>query len=153
MKKILLMFLVAFFASANANAQQLVVWLTGGKKVSIKVEDDLSTKFVDSKIVISSASFYTEYRRSQVLRYTYQDVVDDVEAPINGDKIFSQQGDDIMVKGLVPGDNVMLYDMNGILLETLTVDDSRAVKASLSGRPKGAYVLKVGEQSYKFMKR
>ena len=55
--------------------------------------------------------------------------------------------------GLADGTEVCLYAIDGKLLHTQTARSSQQTVVSLIGYPAGTYIVKVGDATYKFMKR
>ena len=155
MKKILLMLLVAFFATANANAQQsrLVVWQKNGQKVYFELGQQPRTTFKGDKIVITTSGMTTEYDRKNILRYTYEGISQEIESMSKDDFGIMQKDDLITIKGAKAYDALRLYDANGILLESKKADGSVPVTFSLAGRAAGVYIINIGNQSFKFMKQ
>lgn len=137
----------------QSGKQYLVVWKADGTKVSFDLEEEPSTKFSAGKLVISTSSMSAEYPLKSVVRFTYEGESTAISTPNPSGMGFSQKGDDIRVYGLGTDAAVQLYSLDGVMLESKKRDSDSTVNFSLSGRPSGVYVVKIGDHSLKFMKR
>lgn len=153
-KLTLMVFLLGCLFSTNAMAQQtLVVWQKNGQKVYFNLAEEPHTTFENGKLVITTSSMRTEYQLSSIIRYTYEGERTDIPSlPINGQG-FTQKGDDIEIRGVQADAAVQLYSPNGILLDTCKPDEQQIVRFTLENRPAGTYIVRVGDQTIKFMKR
>lgn len=132
---------------------RLVVWQKNGKKVFFELAEEPHTTFEQGKLVIMTNSVRTEYSIKDVLRYTFDGADTSISTPDPTDTGFTQKGDDIYVHGIQAGTAVQLYNLSGILLENRRADGQSSIHFSLTSHPAGTYIVKVGSQSLKFMKR
>lgn len=153
-RTILLLVLSLVFCAGAWAAPRLVVWQKNGQKVFYDLAEEPHTTFENGLLVITTNNVRVEYQLSNILRYTYEGVNTSIETPLPDGTGFRQNGDDIDVYGLAPDGTAQLYDLNGRLLESGTAEGNRNnVHFSLQNLPTGTYVVKVGDQSLKFMKR
>lgn len=153
-KLTLMVFLLGCLFSTNAMAQQtLVVWQKNGQKVYFNLAEEPHTTFENGKLVITTSSMRTEYQLNSIIRYTYEGEKTDIPSlPINGQG-FTQKGDDIEIRGVQVDAAVQLYSPSGILLDARKPDEQQIVRFTLENRPAGTYIVRVGDQTIKFMKR
>ncbi len=148
-----MLFLCALTASAQS-AQHLVVWQKNGQKAYFDLSEEPRTTFENGFLVISTSGFRTEYLRTNVLRYTFEgEFPDGIEMPIGNAKGYRQDGDNISIYGMPEGMIVELYNVAGALLDSRRSNGAQAINFSLAGQQPGAYLVKCGEQTLKFMKR
>lgn len=158
MKKNILLFLILTYAAvswAQTDAQWLVVWHKSGEKTYIELTDEPVTTFEDLQLVIRTSSTTASFPLQDVLRYTFEGVMTAINAPKPraGEIVFRQNASGMTFDGLADGTEVCLYATDGKLLHTQTVRSSRQAVVSLAGYPSGTYIVKVGDATYKFMKR
>lgn len=142
-----------FSTEVWAQSQRLVVWQKSGQKVYYELADEPHTTFDNGMLVISSNRIRHEYKLSDILRYTYDGEFNDIETPVGDGMGYRQSGDDLDIFGLEKGSLVQLYNMGGILLDSQKADGTNILHFSLSNRPAGTYLVKIGDQTLKFMKR
>ena len=151
---ILLLVLNLVFCAGTWAAPRLVVWQKNGQKVFYDLAEEPHTTFENGLLVITTNNVRVEYQLTNILRYTYEGVNAGIETPLPDGTGFRQNGDDIGIYGLAPDGTAQLYDLNGRLLESGTAEGNRNnVHFSLRNLPADTYIVKVGEQSLKFMKR
>lgn len=138
---------------ALADDQTLVLWLKNGQKVFYALSDEPRTTFESGKLVISSNRIRSEYHLSEVLRYTFDGEFTGVDATIADGTGFRQSGDDLDIFGLAEGTEAKLYSTSGVLLDEQNASGSKSIHFTLANQPAGVYLVKIGEQTLKFMKR
>lgn len=136
-----------------ADNQTLVLWLKNGQKVYYELSDEPRTTFEHGMLVISSNRIRSEYHLSEVLRYTFEGEFTGVDAPISDGTGFRQRGDELDIFGLAEGTEAELYSTNGVLLGEQKASGSKSIHFTLANQPAGVYLVKIGEQTLKFMKR
>lgn len=155
MKKILLIafMLVSLLSSAQTEKQRLVIWQKDGQKIYYELADEPVTTFANGLLIITSNKVCVEYKRSNILRYTYEGEKTNIETTVFNGMGFKQNDNDIYVYGVVQGSAAKLYNTSGVLLETQTTDGLNQLHFSLQNRPAGTYIINVGDQNLKFLKR
>lgn len=137
----------------NALAQlRLVVWQKNGEKVYFDLAEEPRTTFEKGLLVITTSRMRTEYQLSNILRYTHDGAATEISVPQSAGMGFTQKGDDIEIRCITANKVVQLYNPKGILLETRKTDGKNAINFSLKNLPAGTYIVKVDDQTLKFMK-
>lgn len=153
----LLLWLTAAGASAQDNAaQRLVVWMQDGQKVYFDLAKEPETTFDNGQLIIKcSGEAAAYYQLANVLRYTYEGAMTAIDAPKlrPGEVVFRQGTDQMQFDGLADGTQLAVYALDGKLLFTQTARSGQTATVSLAGRPAGTYLVKVGDATYKLMKR
>ncbi len=138
---------------AWADNQTLVLWLKNGQKVYYALSDEPHTTFKSGMLVISSNRIHSEYHLSEVLRYTFDGEFTGIDTAVEAGTGFRQSGDELDIYGLAEGTEAKLYSTNGVLLDEQNASNSRSIHFTLANQPAGVYLVKIGEQTLKFMKR
>lgn len=135
--------------------QRLVVWQKNGEKVYFNLTEEPETTFEDGKLVITTSKTTVYYQLANVLRYTYEgDITDVINSPLSPGRVHFKQGKDQMAfEGLAEGTKIEIYNLDGRLLQTMTARKAQQTTISLANRPNGTYLVKVGDVTYKFLKR
>ena len=157
MKLTLLMLLLALSLTAWAeddSTQRLVVWQKSGEKVYFDLTEKPETTFEEGQLVIKTTKTTVYYLLQNVLRYTYEGTMTAIDGPKlkPGEVRFLQGTDQMAFDGLPDGLTLELYSLDGKKLSTQTHGGERTV-LSLAGYPAGTYVVKIGDATYKFLKR
>ena len=134
---------------------RLIVWLKNGDKVTYELADAPVTTFSGSQLIIRSNKATIPYDRRNVLRYTYEDVVDKGVELMPGERRIqiNREGDEVVFRGLPVGSKASIYSVNGTLIEQCQVTDSQPLTLSLKNRPNGVYIVKAGTETIKLMKQ
>lgn len=142
-------------AAAQSDHQQLVVWLKNGQKVVHDLADKPETRFNAGYLMLSTDKVSISYPLTEVLRYTYEGNIPVVAVPSikPGEMRFQQGADEMRFDGLAAGTVMEVYSTDGKLLRTQKAVQGQTAVISLKGQPAGLYIVKIGDASYKFMKR
>jgi len=134
---------------------RLVVWLRSGEKVVYELAESPVTKFSGSQLIISTANATVPYARSQVLRYTYEDVVyQGIDLQPGERRVqIDRDGNSVTFRGLQDGTTVSVYAVNGTLLEQLNATGGQPMTVSIQHRPTGVYIIKAGTETIKLMRQ
>ncbi len=157
--KIKLTLIMMLMAAATGlwaqDTQRLVVWKTNGEKIYHELTDEPETRFANGMLMLSTKKVSISYPIAQVLRYTFEGYIPVVSVPAvkKGEVRFSQGTDEMRFDGLAGGTVLELYAPDGKLLRTQTAAEGQPAVVSLKGQSAGLYIVKVGDASYKFMKR
>ena len=151
----LLMLFVAIATQAEDTTQRLVVWQKSGEKVYFDLTEEPETTFENGQLVIKTTKTTVYYHLENVLRYTFEGAMTAIKAPKNrpGEVVFRQGTDRMSFDGLADGTRIDVYALDGKLLQTLTARSNESTVISLAGQPAGTYLVKVGDVTYKFLKR
>ena len=158
MKQKLLISLFALLTAVTAWAdtqQRLIVWQKNGQKVSFDLAEEPETTFENGKLVIKTTRTTVYYQLENILRYTYDGDITDVVGPkLRPNEIRFMQGKDQMAfDGLADGTVLEIYSLDGMKLGTMQAKGGERTTVSFSSRPAGTYIVKVGNASYKFLKK
>ena len=159
LKYLILAFLLTFGAPAlmaeDEGSQQLVVWLKNGQKIRHDLADKPETRFNAGYLMLSTSKVSVSYPLTDVLRYTFEGNIPVVSVPsVKPGEIRVMQNDNAMAfEGLPDGTRLEVFTLDGKKLQTLTARNGQRTLVSLQGQPAGTYLVKVGETTYKFMKR
>lgn len=159
MKRQLLTSLVLIFVSmmtfAQADTQRLVVWQKSGEKVYFDLNEEPETTFEGTQLVIKTNTTTVYYQLENVLRYTYEGTMTAIEGPKlkPGEVRFMQGSDQMAFDGLPDGTTLEVYSLDGKKLFTKQALSGQRTVLSLASHPAGTYIVKVGDATYKFLKR
>ncbi len=159
MKKILFLLmalaLLPTVARADDAAQQLVVWLKNGQKIRHDLADKPETRFNAGYLMLSTSKVSVSYPLTDVLRYTFEGDIPVVSVPsVKPGEIRVSQNDNAMLfEGLPDGTNVEVFSLDGKKLSTQKAHTGQKTLISLQRQPAGTYLVKVGDATYKFVKR
>jgi hypothetical protein len=140
---------------AQTTTQRLVVWQKSGEKVYFALSEEPETTFDDGKLVIKTTKTTVYYQLENVLRYTYEGTIDAIDGPKlrPGEVIFRQGTDQMAFDGLADGTRLTVYALDGKQLQTITAHGGQQTVVSLAGQPAGTYIVKIGDTTFKFVKR
>ena len=159
MKRQLLTTFVLIFVSmmtfAQDATQRLVVWQKSGEKVYFDLNEEPETTFEGTQLVIKTNTTTVYYQLENVLRYTYEGTMTAIEGKKlrPGEVIFRQGSDQMAFDGLADGTRIDVYALDGKLLKTMKSLGGQQTVISLAGQPAGTYIVKIGDATYKFLKR
>ncbi len=157
-KKIFLMMalvLLPSMAVADDATQQLVVWLKNGQKIRHDLADKPETRFFAGYLMLSTSKVSVSYPLTDVLRYTFEGDIPVVNVPsVRPGEIRVSQNDNAMLfDGLPDGTSVEVFSLDGKKLATQTAHAGQQTLVSLQRHTAGTYIVKVGDATYKFVKR
>ena len=153
---ILFMSLIAVASGTWADTQQrLIVWMKNGDKVYFNLVEEPETTFENGLLIIKTPRSTVSYQLENVLRYTYDGDITDVVGPkLRPNEIRFMQGKDQMAfDGLADGTELEIYSLDGMKLGTIQAKEGERTTVSFQNRPAGTYIVKVGDATYKFLKR
>lgn len=152
-----MLFLAATMMSMaqDNSAQTLVVWLADGTKVRHLLTDEPKTTFQNGALYLSTIRMSISYPLERVLRYTYEGNYNPVGiSQLRSGEVRMWQTDDaVKFEGLEPGTPVEVYGSDGVLQNRQTAQSGIATVASLTGLPAGVYIIKIKDQTIKFLKK
>ena len=159
MKRQLLTTFVLIFVSmmtfAQDATQRLVVWQKSGEKVYFDLNEEPETTFEGTQLVIKTNTTTVYYQLENVLRYTYEGTMTAIDGPKlkPGEVRFMQGSDQMAFDGLPDGTTLEVYSLDGKKLFTKQALGGQRTVLSLASHPAGTYIVKVGDATYKFLKR
>ena len=140
---------------AQTATQQLVVWQKSGEKVYFDLKEEPETTFENGMLVIKTNTTTVYYQLANVLRYTYEGTMTAIDGPKlkPGEVRFMQGSDQMAFDGLPDGTTLEVYSLDGKKLFTKQSLGGQRTVLSLASHPAGTYIVKVGDATYKFIKR
>ena len=103
---------------ANAQTQQLVVWMDNGDKVLFDLEERPKTIFVANEIVITTDNISVKYPLSKVMRYTYVVSPTSISNTQDEEIKISQRSNVLTFENLKQDTVINVYALDGTLLDT-----------------------------------
>lgn len=160
MKKLTTLIVLAALAAATARAQgettdALVIQMTTGETATFVLDERPKITFTPGNLVITSATYTTEYPLADLQHYTFKQVLaSNIAQPETGGQPTIEQADGQIILGNLPsGTTVTVYSIGGMAISTLTAtDDGRATISSAALAP-GVYIIKYGDKSLKIRKQ
>ena len=151
----LLLIFVSMMTFAQDATQRLVVWQKSGEKVYFDLNEEPETTFEGTQLVIKTNTTTVYYQLENVLRYTYEGTMTAIDGPKlkPGEVRFLQGTDQMAFDGLPDGTTLEVYSLDGKKLFTKQALGGQRTVLSLASHPAGTYIVKVGDTTYKFMKR
>jgi len=106
-------------------------------------------------LVLKTSKNTYMFQLQNILRYTYEGVMTAVESLEGrpGDMRFSQNAEEMKFEGLLEDTLFEIYTMDGKLIATQSTEKGKPTIVSLKGQPTGAYIVKAGNTTFKFLKR
>ena len=140
---------------AQDATQRLVVWQKSGEKVYFDLNEEPETTFEGTQLVIKTNTTTVYYQLENVLRYTYEGTMTAIEGPKlkPGEVRFMQGSDQMAFDGLPDGTTLEVYSLDGKKIFTKQALGGQRTVLSLASHPAGTYIVKVGDATYKFLKR
>lgn len=140
---------------AQDTMQRLVVWQKSGEKVYFDLSEEPETTFEEGVLVIQTSTTLVRYPISDVMRYTYEGEMTAIKKPVvqPGEIVFRQGADELSFDGLPEGVKLEVFSIDGKPLLSETARQGKTTVISLANYPTGIYIVKLGETTYKFLKR
>ena len=121
-----------------------------GKKPQVKFEG------TSLRVIISSKS-EAEFAISDIIRFTYTNRdpsgIDDLTIDYNPTEIGFQKDGVFVISQMKEGAVVNIYGMDGKVITQFTAKHAGSCRLNLSPLPKGVYIVKADNITYKIMKR
>lgn len=136
-----LFFLLGLFLQGWSQSVQLVVHAESGAKVTYALSENPIVKYRGDVLILTTESTTVEYPLADLQMFTFEETVDAVE------NVTMQQP---------KGDGtVHIYNVSGILVRTIQPSQTESADAKFSTRdlPRGTYIIKQGNLTYKITKK
>lgn len=132
---------------------RLVVWRTDGSKIVYSLSEQPKTTFTSEGVVITTNTVSVTYPLTQIVKYTYEGIASGIESVTNDGRILvSQDGYNFKFSNLKENTLVQVYSVNGSLISTHK-SEGKQISISLRDHANGVYIIKVGDTSYKVIKK
>ena len=159
MKKILLTFMLFAFAAASfANGKDVLsVLMKDGISVYFLLAEKPYITFQNDEMKIVSDTDEALVKRTLVERFEFVNEIptgiEDVEEQDEQLRAnFKLDGDAVYITGLAPGSKVVLYAMDGRVVNSSVAAADGCVTLSLNTLPSGIYIVKYNDTAIKFIK-
>ncbi len=154
---LLFMFCISSLAAAAGDAPKyFTVWMKDGQRIDLLLSDKPVVKFAEGTLRFEASSTILEYKASDVDSFTLEATpstgIHNVLSGGNDYKIL-QSGEMLYISNAEPNAQVMLYSVSGSIVMTSPADGQGRVSIPLNQLGRGAYVLKIKNNSFKIMKK
>lgn len=139
MRKFLLLLIVLLPAIASADdvkKHRMIVNLKSGEKVSFVVSEKPEVTFDGDNFCVKTTKSTFDYQRSAINDFYFEESSTGIEA-------FEYVGNGL----------VTIYDMSGHIVTTLKGDSPKVAKLLIDSFKPGMYIIKIGNQSIKYLKK
>ncbi len=138
---------------ADAAANYMTVELKGAKKFSFKLSDNPVVTYENGDLVVNGNAS-TSYAISGVKNFHFTEGDETAVENTNADmlRIVSSDDNTVSVENAPAGAKVLLVNAGGANVATTTADQSGTATITLPSA-KGVYVLTVGKQSFKVIRK
>jgi hypothetical protein len=151
MKQKLLAFITALvLVSGTAFAKSLVLTLSNGKKVYYLLDNKTATmmRFIDGKITVEA----DEYTFSNIKNF----YISEQDDPNSIEEVISKSNATYRANTLVVNTvntPVKVYTTNGMEVNAETSNTGCTTSVDLNNLAKGTYIIRIGDSSFKVMKK
>ena len=151
-KKMISIALLIFIGSIPAFSQTLVLYHIDGTNSSVQLFTKPKIMFVHDSIDISPPTISLRYSAKDILKFSFEDVATDATFPKVKEHFLQESGHVCIVEGVEASD-VHLYDLEGKRIPGRIMNSDAGVTIFLKELSAGVYLLKVGDKSFKIIKR
>ena len=154
MKKILSILAILFSLPMYAD-HHLVIETNNSKKHSYSLEDNPVISFNNDILVIKTDKIELSYPISDIAKYyfTKEDTgISSVNGDVNNIHFNYTNTDFLLIEGIASEDNVNVYEINGRTCYVNIVRNSNSITIELKTLPKGIYLVKVNNHSFKLIR-
>lgn len=134
----------------------LVIEINNSKKHSYSLEDNPVISFDSKRLIIKTDKIELSYQISDIVKYYFIKEDDTSISSINGDAnnihINYTNNDFILIEGIAEEDNVNVYEINGRTCHVNITRSNDSVIVELKNLPKGIYLVKVNNHSFKLIR-
>lgn len=139
----------------------LFVWLSDGHHDAYSFDEKPCIAYYDGGLIISTQTGEYRYEHAKVHKITFSDTdtpkASDTETSVSSVESDSpemeRRGDEVSMRGMIPGGNVYVYDIGGRLMDTLTVGEDGTLTFAISRLSSGIYIIKTETITYKIIKK
>lgn len=151
-KKILLSALISFVGFSTANAIDKIVFeMQDGTSISFCLEDEPKITFDETCIDVATVDNLYHIPLESFLWIRFNT---DINAGIKETSLITEFSSDIIIVNNVnPAIKISLYNMEGKVFPIKVIQEGSSKIISISELEKGNYVLCVGQNKFKFVKK
>ena len=151
LKRLFLFLALLLFVVTGLKAQTLVLHHADGTTTDVQLYLMPRIQFQNDRVLITSSVLDMDYPKENVLRFSYKDVTNGIEAVKNKAE-FSRENGQLVFHGIQQSDKVAVYNVSGIRVPVTLSRQGNDVSLPLSAIPSGVYVLNVNGRTSKFTK-
>ena len=140
---------------AGQPVQRLIVWKMDGTKVYFELTNEPVTTFANGSLVITTNNGVFSYPLAQMAKYTHEGLPEGIDVPTvaPGDILVRQNNEAMLIEGLPDNQLVEVYSADGKLILSQRAAAGQSTLLNLANQPQGAYIVNVGQTSFKFVKQ
>ena len=147
---------IAYEAAAEDAPTHFILYFRDGEKVSFLLEHNPRVVSGEGIVTVVDEDFSVEYKHSEIHRYVIG--TDDAYTSIGevagkSEGIISNQPGTIMLSGFKSHVPVIISDINGTIMLKSETDAEGMLGISTASYPSGIYIVKINNQTLKFIKR
>ena len=150
-KRLFLFLALLLFVVTGLKAQTLVLHHADGTTTDVQLYLMPRIQFQNDRVLITSTVLDMDYPKENVLRFSYKDVTNGIEAVKNKAELSRENGH-LVFHGIQQSDKVAVYNVSGIRVPVTLSRQGNDVILPLSAIPSGVYVLSVNGRTSKFTK-
>lgn len=142
--------------TAETPPTHFVVFLASGEDIRCALANRPKVVFGEDVVTVVDGDLTLEYPVEMVHKYRICEPGRDIDAVASVaacEGEFRWQNGDILLSGFGEGERVGVYDLRGSAMLLGTTHAGKTTVVSTAAYPEGVYIIKVGNQSFKFMKR
>lgn len=150
-----LLILSSMFMSATAMLADtaLVLQKTNGEEISFLIGNNPVAVPEASTLHITSSDNDITVNYDDIQKFYFNGVTGINEIISTAKTAFQLTGNEITATGMKAGSDMCIYSLNGTLVATAKASDNGIGVISISELAKGSYIIKAGNNSFKFLKR
>lgn len=139
--------------SETGTSQILQLHTRPGKIIRFALSDNPVTTFSDGMLNVTAGEFLASYPLTDLIKYTYSSEISLIESVGESSAInIGFVNDIVSVTGLVPGEKVVVYGIDGTEVG-FAVADGDVTRVDLSGFQTGIYIVKAESARLKILKK
>jgi len=131
---------------------ELLLTTRSGKAASFSLDSRPKVTMTATDVVLAFDGMEVRYPLKDFVRFCF--LGDEVGvADIRKDAVrYSVTPSEVKAEGMNAGDRLAVYTQGGVLLASATSAADGRASVSVSGLPKGVYIVKAGDKSFKIQK-
>ena len=134
------------------------VYLNNGTETHYTLKDKPFVKYEENAFIIRTNKETIQYPASDVRRFMLQEIEENILVGINNSEFIDKEQatvkpGEVSMTGLKTNAVVRVYTMSGMLYRTYHADDEGKLLFSVAQWPKGIYIIKSNQSSYKINKK
>lgn len=132
----------------------LVVETKDHVQTTYMLADKTQVLFAGSNLRVVSAKVDVTYNLSDILRFTYQTrSITGISELHTEQATIDYKDEQLVISGIQAGAMINIYSLDGKLVKQHTANHTGTYRLSLASLPKGIYIVKADNVTYKIMKR